>query len=157
ANLAGDAVWYWAGRRWGYRVLSTLCRISLTPDSCVHQSETLIMRWGAQALIAAKFVPGVSVVAAPMAGALAMPWLRFVEYALWSGAIWTTLFMGLGAFFKTEVEWLLDEVARGGVVVVAAVLAAGIAAILAVRYEQRRRILRELAMPRISVDELRGL
>ena len=63
ANIIGDAAWYWAGRAHGYRVLRLLCRISLSPDSCVRQSEAFILRWGGSSLVAAKFVPGVSVVA----------------------------------------------------------------------------------------------
>src|SRR3982750_3477212 len=46
ANLFGDAVWFAAGRRHGHRVMRLLCRISLSPDSCVRQSESLIVRWG---------------------------------------------------------------------------------------------------------------
>ena len=33
ANLLGDAAWFWAGRRHGYKVLKLLCRISISPDS----------------------------------------------------------------------------------------------------------------------------
>ena len=72
ASLFADLLWFWAGRRYGYPVLRFLCRISLSPDTCVRQSESLITRWGGTSLIAAKFVPGVSVVAPPMAGALHM-------------------------------------------------------------------------------------
>ena len=77
-NILGDGVWFLAGRRWGYRVMRLLCRISLSPDSCVRRSESILGRWGGWSLIAAKFVPGVSVVAPPMAGALGMSNLRFL-------------------------------------------------------------------------------
>lgn len=39
ACLLGDLLWYEAGRRFGGQVMRTLCRISLSPDSCVRQSE----------------------------------------------------------------------------------------------------------------------
>ena len=68
ANIIGDGLWFWAGRHYGSRVLRLLCRISLSPDSCVRQSEAFILRWGGSSLIAAKFIPGISVVAPPMAG-----------------------------------------------------------------------------------------
>nr|MDP9124978.1 sulfurtransferase [Pseudomonadota bacterium] len=70
ANVLGDAVWYQAGRWRGHRVMKLLCRISLSPDTCVRQSEGILSRWGGSSLIAAKFLPGISVVAAPLAGAL---------------------------------------------------------------------------------------
>ena len=34
ASVAADTVWYWLGRRRGYKILNLLCRISLEPDSC---------------------------------------------------------------------------------------------------------------------------
>src|SRR5687767_8935989 len=46
ANMIGDIAWFVAGRRFGYRVLGLLCRFSLSPDSCVRQSEDLFGRWG---------------------------------------------------------------------------------------------------------------
>src|SRR5690606_598969 len=57
ANLLGDSVWFYGGRSHGARVMRLLCRMSLSPDSCVRQSESLIARWGGSSLIAAKFVP----------------------------------------------------------------------------------------------------
>ena len=58
ACLMADSVWYWAGHHYGGRVLKTLCRISLSPDSCVRQTESIFTRWGAKSLILAKFIPG---------------------------------------------------------------------------------------------------
>ena len=45
ASLIGDTLWYFAGRRYGYRVLRTLCRVAIEPDSCVKQTETIFERW----------------------------------------------------------------------------------------------------------------
>ncbi len=156
ANVAGDAVWFWGGRRHGHRVMRLLCRISLSPDSCVRQSEALITRWGGMSLVAAKFVPGVSVVAAPMAGALAMTWQRFVAYALLAAALWTGLFLGLGMLFSGQIQRVLDAMARTGAAALVALLLA-LAALVAWRYWRRRRFRREVALPRIGVDELRAL
>jgi membrane protein DedA with SNARE-associated domain/rhodanese-related sulfurtransferase len=156
ANLAGDALWFWSGRRWGHRVLRVLCRISLSPDSCVRQSESLILRWGGHSLVAAKFVPGVSVVAAPMAGALAMPWPRFLAYGLFAGALWTLSFLGLGMLFRTQIERVLQLLAQGGAAAAAAI-AVAIGLLVAWRWWRRRRFQHETTMPRIGVDELRAL
>jgi hypothetical protein len=69
--------------------MNLLCRISQSPDSCVRQSESPILRWGGSSLIATKLVPGVSVVVAPMAAALRMPLPRLVGYAALGSALWT--------------------------------------------------------------------
>ncbi|MDE2360120.1 MAG: sulfurtransferase, partial [Betaproteobacteria bacterium] len=46
ASLIADLAWFWAGRRYGYPVLRGLCRISLSPDTCVRQTEGIFERWG---------------------------------------------------------------------------------------------------------------
>jgi membrane protein DedA with SNARE-associated domain/rhodanese-related sulfurtransferase len=156
ANLAGDAVWFVAGKHWGHRVLRVVCRVSLSPDSCVQQSENLILRWGGPSLIAAKFVPGVSIVAAPMAGALGMSWPRFIGYALLAGAAWTLVFLGAGVVFDTSVERVLDVLAGGGVLG-GAVLASVLVAFGGYRWHRRRAFRRAVNVPRIRVGELRAL
>ncbi len=156
ANILGDGAWFVAGRRYGYRVMRQLCRISLSPDSCVQQGESLITRWGGSSLIAAKFVPGVSVVAAPMAGALGMSLTRFLTFEVVAAAVWTLAFMALGMIFSDQIQQIFDIMAStGGMATVLLVLV--LAAVAGVRYWKRRRFLRELDIPRIGVDELHTL
>src|SRR5206468_273275 len=133
ANVLGDAVWYLAGRRFGHRVMSLLCRVSLSPDSCVRQSETLVTRWGASSLVAAKFVPGVSRVVAPMAGALGMPLRRFIAYDAVAGAIWVGLFLALGVAFHQQIQRLLTAMVNAGIAAVI-LLALALCAFVALRY-----------------------
>src|SRR5438128_7631317 len=91
ASLLADGLWFALGRRYGYRVLRTLCRISLSPDSCVRDTESYFSRWGLRSLLFAKFIPGFSTVAPPLAGAMGSASWEFVIYdgigaALWAGA-----------------------------------------------------------------------
>ena len=156
ANILGDGAWFLAGRRYGYRVMRQLCRISLSPDSCVAQSESLITRWGGSSLIAAKFVPGVSVVAAPMAGALGMSSTRFLAFEVVAAVAWTLAFMALGMVFSDQIQQVFDIMASTGGLATAVLLLV-LAALLAVRYWKRRRFLSELNIARIGVDELHAL
>jgi len=156
ANILGDGLWFWAGRSYGYRVLKLLCRISLSPDSCVRQSEAFILRWGGSSLIAAKFVPGVSVVAPPMAGALGMSLGAFLGFETLAAAVWASLFLGIGWIFADQIQRVMDLLSTLGVVAVIALLVIA-AAYLALRYWRRRLFLKGVAMPRIDVDELRAL
>src|SRR5437899_3088236 len=128
ANLAGDAVWFWGGRVWGFRVLRLALRFARVPDSRMDQSQSLVHRWGGLSLVAAKFVPGVSVVAAPLAGALAMPWPRFIAYGLVAASAWTVLFLGAGMLFSTDVQQLGNALDGEGVL--AGVLMSGLMAAL---------------------------
>lgn len=156
ANLLGDAAWFYAGRIFGNRVMRVLCRISMSPDTCVRQSESLISRWGGSALIAAKFVPGVSVVASPMAGALRMSLRRFLAFDTLAAAIWVAAFMIPGWLFSAQIEVVLDALTDASAVALL-VLAVAIAVALALRYWRRRRTLLASDLPRIGVDELRVL
>jgi membrane protein DedA with SNARE-associated domain/rhodanese-related sulfurtransferase len=156
ANLLGDAIWFLGGRKYGYRVLRMLCRISLSPDTCVRQSEGMFERWAGWSLIAAKFVPGVSVVAAPMAGALKMSWRRFVAWDLAAAAVWTTAYMALGFLLRTQVREVLEVMAGMGtkalfVVAVVAALALGL------RFLRRRSSLGGPDIERITPEQLRTL
>jgi membrane protein DedA with SNARE-associated domain/rhodanese-related sulfurtransferase len=138
ANLLGDVVWFVAGRVLGYRVLRLLCRVSLSPDSCVRQSEDLFGRWGGLSLVAAKFVPGVSVIAAPMAGALRMTWTGFLAWNVVAAATWTAVYMGLGALFRFEITRALAVLADAGVKALF-VIAALVVLAAALRWARRRR------------------
>lgn len=153
ANLLGDVVWYVGGRRYGYRVMRLLCRVSLSPDTCVAQSEGYFSRWGGLSLVAAKFVPGVSVIAAPMAGALRMSWRSFIAWDLLGAMVWTGLYMALGALFKTEVSRVLDVLADAGAKALVALVVLVVVA-TGWRWLKRRRQLRQLDVPRMSVVEL---
>lgn len=156
ANILGDGLWFWAGRRHGYRVLRLLCRISISPDSCVRQSEAFILRWGGSSLIAAKFVPGVSVVAPPMAGALGMSLPVFLGFETLSAAIWAGLFLGIGWIFAGQVQQVIDLLSTLGTAAVVLLLVVA-AVYLTLRYWRRRRFLAGVAMARIDIAELRAL
>ena len=156
ANVLGDGAWYYAGRRFGYRVMRLLCRVSMSPDTCVRKSETLITDWGGTSLLAAKFVPGVSVVAPPMAGALQMPLLRFTFFDAVAGLIWTSVFVALGWVFSQQIQEVLGAMANAGAVG-GALLVALVVIGVGVRWWRRRSALRDLNAERIGVDELRAL
>jgi len=156
ANVLGDAIWYQAGRWRGHRVMKLLCRISLSPDTCVRQSEGILSRWGGSSLIAAKFLPGISVVAAPMAGALGMSWRRFIGYDIGASLIWTGVFLAIGTVFAGQIVIVLDVMTQFGAI-------AGVALVIALttlviyRYLRRRWMLSDRYAPRIAVHELREL
>jgi len=78
ASVLADWLWYGLGQRFGYRVLAGLCQLSINPSSCVSQTEARFLRWGVSSLVVAKFIPGFSTVAPPIAGALRMSLAGFL-------------------------------------------------------------------------------
>jgi membrane protein DedA with SNARE-associated domain/rhodanese-related sulfurtransferase len=156
ASVLGDSGWFLAGRRYGYRMLKLLCKLSISPDSCVTQSESFFGRWGGSSLLAAKFLPGVSVVAPPMAGALGMSTLSFIGYDLLASAAWALCFLGLGLVFRDQIQAVVDVLSTMGGGALAG-LAVVVLVYLALRYWRRRHFLRDTGLQRIGVDELRQL
>ncbi|MEO5686531.1 MAG: DedA family protein/thiosulfate sulfurtransferase GlpE [Burkholderiaceae bacterium] len=156
ANVLGDAIWYQAGRWRGHRVMKLLCKISLSPDTCVRQSEGILSKWGGSSLIAAKFLPGISVVAAPMAGALGMSWRRFIAYDIGASLIWTSVFLAVGVAFAGQIVVVLDFMTEFGTIA-AVVTAIVLTTMIIYRYLRRRWMLSDRYAPRIAVNELREL
>lgn len=153
ASLLGDLIWYYAGRVAGYRVLAFLCRLSLSPDSCVKHTENIFERWGATSLIVAKFVPGFATVAPPLAGAMRLPLASFLLYSAVSAGLWAFAAVGAGMVFSRQVDWLLNRLAdMGGVALL--LVAVLFALFAAAKWWERASFLRALRMARISPAEL---
>ncbi|MBV8503049.1 MAG: VTT domain-containing protein [Paucibacter sp.] len=157
ASLLASSVWYVAGRRLGRRVLALLCRISISPDTCVRKNELSFARRGSLTLVIANFVPGLSILAPPLAGALGMPVARFVLFSAIGSLLWTGADLLAGFFFQAQIRWLLQALSQLGSIAVA-VVAGLLALYLAWRWVQRRRAARELAQfARIESRELAEL
>ena len=153
ACLLGDFAWYTAGRRYGHGVLKLLCRVSLSPDACVRQTESAFEKRGVATLVIAKFVPGLATVAPPVAGALG---LKASSFLLLNGA-GSVLYCGtgiaLGLIFHDQVEWLIERLLTLGARAMA-ILGVLLALYVAYRWWERRRFIQALDAGRISVDEL---
>jgi membrane protein DedA with SNARE-associated domain/rhodanese-related sulfurtransferase len=156
AMVAGNAVWFAAGRRYGSSVLKFLCRISLSPDSCVRRTEDSFTRWGGLSLVIGRFIPGVSLVAPPVAGALGMSWLRFVGFSTASALLWALAVVGAGMLLRPQLDPLTRALPAYSSEAVATLVAV-LVAYVAWRWTQRRRAARRLGVPRISVAELKTL
>ncbi|MBI3355366.1 MAG: DedA family protein, partial [Nitrospirae bacterium] len=94
ASLPPDTAWYYLGRIKGGKVLGFLCRMSLEPDSCVRSTENLFYRHGPRALLVAKFIPGFSTVAPPLAGIVGMGTTLFLFYDAAGALIWAGVSAG---------------------------------------------------------------
>jgi membrane protein DedA with SNARE-associated domain/rhodanese-related sulfurtransferase len=156
ACYIGDGLWFAGGRIYGRRVLRLLCRISLSPDSCVRQSEYQFERWGKAALVVSKFVPALSTVTPPLAGAMRMGWPSFIVLNGIGIVLWAALPIGAGMLFSNQIDRAIAALESYGVV--ALMLAgAALAAYIAFKWWERQRFYRALRLARITVGELRDL
>ena len=153
ATLIADNLWYWAGQRMGRRVLRLLCTVSLTPDSCVRQTESIFTRFGPPSLMVAKFVPGFASVATALSGALHIRRASFLLFDAIGSALWLGVGLALGWLFSSAIESALDTVSALGQWGVVLLLAA-IAAFIAAKWWQRHQFQTLLRGERITVDEV---
>ncbi len=91
ACLVADSSWYSLGRNFGNRVIRLLCKLSLEAATCVSKTEGYFTRRGPLTLLFAKFVPGLSTVAAPIAGQTGMSYPRFLAFDLSGAAVLVAL------------------------------------------------------------------
>lgn len=153
--VIGNAAWFAAGRRYGSAVLKLLCRVSISPDTCVARTEGTFGRWGWSALVIGRFIPGVTLVAPPLAGALGMKWSTFLVLTVAGSALFGLVVVGAGMLLYEQIDFVLRQLMIFGWEAV------GILGVLLLLYIGwrwwRRRIALAIGIPRIDVDELRAL
>src|SRR5471032_1671274 len=114
ACLISDYFWFRAGRYYGKRILKLLCRISLSPDYCVSQTEDNFNRWGPKALVVAKFIPGFNTIAPPLAGAMGTSNATFLGFSVAGSIVWSGTGIAIGAGFHTQIDQVLDILSTMG-------------------------------------------
>ena len=153
ASLLGDSLWFLLGRYRGNRVLALLCRLSLEPDACVRRTQDSFARNKVLTLVMAKFVPGLSTMAPPLAGMFGMSWPRFLWLDAFGAVVWTLAFVLPGYAFADRLETLAEHAALGGSWLLALFVAI-IALFVLVKILLRRAFLRRLRVARIEPVEL---
>lgn len=153
ACLVADGGWYLVGRSYGIRVLKLLCQISLEPDSCVSQTQTRFERWGVKSLVVSKFIPGLAIIAPPLAGAMRVGWGRYIGLSAAGALLWVGCALGAGALFRSQIAVVLRHLGEiGGVAALLAVAVLGL--YIGFKWWERARFFKSLRMARISVAEL---
>jgi membrane protein DedA with SNARE-associated domain/rhodanese-related sulfurtransferase len=153
ACLIADTSWWWLGRHFGSRVLDILCRLSLDASTCVNRAQGSIARRGGVTLLFAKFVPGVSTIAAPIAGQAGMSLHEFLIYDMAGTLVWASAWLFAGRFFGDLAERSSKLFATLAHFAAALVLLM-ILTIVIYRYVQRRRFMAELRGLRLEPGQL---
>lgn len=153
ACVLADHAWFLAGRRHGRRVLAGICRLSISPDTCVRRTDDLIGRHGAALLLVAKFVPGVSAVSIPTAAAMGVPYRRFLFFDGLGSLLWAGSYVAAGMIFHREVSRLLEFLARVGAGSITVLLVI-LATFIAFKVVRRRRLRRLFEVRRIDPAEM---
>ncbi|WP_374729961.1 DedA family protein/thiosulfate sulfurtransferase GlpE [Caballeronia temeraria] len=152
-GVLGDLVWFQGGRKYGDKTLKTICKLSLSRDTCVKKTERFFGRWGVRILLVAKFIPGLSLVSVPLAGAMGVKLRSFIAHDGAGIALWGAVGLTVGVIFAAQLEMvfaMISQLGRQAVVVIAVLLAIYVT----YRWWRRRALMATLEKARISVDEL---
>jgi membrane protein DedA with SNARE-associated domain/rhodanese-related sulfurtransferase len=155
-GVLGDLMWYQGGKRYGERALHTVCKLSLSRETCVRKTERFFGRWGVRVLVVARFVPGLSLVVVPLCGSMAVGLRSFVLHDCAGVALWASTGLAVGAIFASQIDMIFVLVSQRGW---QALIAIGIALTLYVLYRYCRLIMlaKALEKARISVGEFHAL
>ena len=154
-TIAGDVILYEAGRWRGGPVMRGLCSFSLAPDTCVRKTEMSFQRLGWKALVIAKFVPGLALFAAPIAGALRLPLASFLVFDALGSLLYNVTVIGLGYALHNQLDRVVGWFRAVGSAAIPLVVGAMLA-FWAWRIVQKRRIIRLLRTRRLAPDQLQA-
>ena len=124
AAILGDNLGYWIGRRGGRAVLLREGRFAAHRRRAVAKGDAFFAHHGAKTVFLGRWVPGVRVVGAVLAGASAMPWRTFLVYNATGALAWATGVCGLAALFGVggAATWMIVSfatAAAGGLIAAA--------------------------------------
>ena len=101
----------------------------------------------------AKFIPGLSTLVPPLAGNSGVSAPRFLFFDGLGSLLYGGVFLFVGVLFKHQLEQVIDALAGLGSSALGVIV--GLAALyIGYKFFQRHRLLSELRMARITVDEL---
>ncbi len=154
ATLIADTVWFFIGRSHGHRVLRLLCKLSLEPTTCVRRTQDSFGRRRGVLLMFAKFIPGLGILAPPVAGQNGMEFGPFLFFDGIGATLWVGTLLAAGRFFGSLLArnpQLLNWAGRFS----GALLLLGVAGFFLVRVYRRRVVLKKLAASRLEPADLK--
>lgn len=154
ATLVADSTWFLFGRRYGHYVLRLLCRLSIEPTTCVRRTQESFGRRRGSMLLFAKFVPGLGLLAPPVAAQNGMSFVSFFFFDGLGATLWISTLLVLGRFcgdaLRRDPSLLAWAGRFSGLLLLLAV-----AGFLVARILRRRAVLQKLAAARLEPVDLK--
>ena len=152
-GLIADLGWFAASRRYGRSLLTFLCKVSISPDSCVRETESVYARLGDLSLVLGKTMPGIGLISTALAGIAGMSVARFTALNFLGELLFVAATVILGVLFNSAVVTFVETLAHLGAIGLVLVLAVFALYVLG-RWWKRQLFIRELRMARITATEL---
>ncbi|HEX3645115.1 MAG TPA: DedA family protein [Vicinamibacterales bacterium] len=126
AAILGDNLGFFIGRRGGRRLAERHgWRIGLTPERLL-EFDRFFLRHGPKAVFAARFITGLRVVGAVLAGGSGMKWPQFLFFNATGAVVWCTVIASAGYSLAHSWATLERWVGGSGLMGLALVAAIGI-------------------------------
>jgi membrane protein DedA with SNARE-associated domain len=134
--ILGDNVGFLIGRRGGRRLAERHGpKLGLTTKR-LRQFDDFFSRHGAKTVFIARFITGLRVFCAVLAGASGLPWSTFLFYNATGAVVWSTSIGLAGYSLAYSWETLERWIGRSGLIGLAAIVAAGVIMWLRQRRQQ---------------------
>jgi membrane protein DedA with SNARE-associated domain len=114
AAVAADTIWFKLVRHRGSQILRFVCRLSFEPNSCARRTEKASQKYGMSSVLISKFLPGLNMIAVPMAGYSKSSYVRFAVYDFTGALIWSGAYIALGCLFSGQLETMVCLISRIG-------------------------------------------
>jgi membrane-associated protein len=135
--IAGSSMAFAIGRRTGPRLFKDDARVFKTRYR--DEANTFFEKYGAGALVLARFVPIVRTYVAPIVGASTMTWRRFMLWNVVGGVLWAVI-LGVAGFFLGKISFVANNVEAIAIaIIVVSVLPVAIG-IVRTRLRERRTV-----------------
>jgi membrane protein DedA with SNARE-associated domain len=112
AATIGDNLGFTLGYYGGRRLLERYQNLFRIQKGTLIKGEALFARYGAVTVFFARFVFGMRIIAGPLAGALRMPWRKFLLFNFLGALVWVTVISAAGYLFGRHWEHLEQNVKR---------------------------------------------
>jgi len=153
ACVAADLLWYSVGRRWGPRVLGWLHAIwNKHPEKRRSRVFGLTARFGGEAMLVAKFLPGINMISAPLAGT-GVPVSVYLTWEIPGSMIYIGAWLVAGRLLGDRCEHL-PSLLHGATTATLALALIALAVALAFRSRARREWRGRILSSRITCQEL---
>src|SRR5260221_1227945 len=124
--VIGDNIGFAIGHHFGRSFLLRIGRFFfLTPKRLSHM-ENYFARHGNKTILVARFITGLRVFAALLAGASKMPWRIFFIFNVAGAILWSVVITTLGYLFGSSLPLLIKWVGRSGTILLISAVVIGI-------------------------------
>lgn len=117
AGTLGGSLGYAVGLYGGRRLLDHYHRVPWIPSGTLKSGEKMFARYGAHTIFFSRFIFGLRVFAAPLAGVLRMNWRAFVLFNCLGAAVWATVIASAGYLFGQHWRSLMRALQRFNIAV----------------------------------------